>query len=167
VTTSIKKAAVVAPGASATSRAGDQAMVDVLNRISGRLESLETRLADVSSELVADVPSVDDVVASIKNSELGADITWIKKAISKVKQARVRVGCVVRDAAVACVIPCAVVVNVTRYDVVDCVTRAAAGVQGDEDGGGQGRVHRRGVDGWSVAAAAAAAAAAVQDAAAG
>jgi len=158
VTTSIKKAAVVAPGASATSRAGDQAMVDVLNRISGRLESLETRLADVSSELVADVPSVDDVVASIKNSELGADITWIKKAISKVKQARVRVGCVVRDAAVACVTPCAVVV---------CVTRAAAGVQGDEDGGGQGRVHRRGVDGWSVAAAAAAAAAAVQDSAAG
>ena len=85
VTTSIKKAAVVAPGAAATSRAGDLAMVDVLNRISGRLESLETRLADVSSELVADVPSVDEVVASIKNSELGADITWIKKAISKVR----------------------------------------------------------------------------------
>ncbi len=83
VTTSVKKAAVIAPAA-ATSRAGDQAMVEALNRISGRLEALETRLTDVSNELSADAPSVDDVVASIKHSELGSDITWIKKAISKV-----------------------------------------------------------------------------------
>lgn len=83
VTASVKKAAVVAPAAGST-RAGDQAMVDALNRISGRLEALETRLTDVSNELSADAPSVDDVVASIKNSELGSDITWIKKAISKV-----------------------------------------------------------------------------------
>ena len=38
----------------------------------------------MSNELSADAPSVDDVVASIKHSELGSDITWIKKAISKV-----------------------------------------------------------------------------------
>ena len=102
VTTSVKKAAVVSPGGNASSRAGDQAMAEALNRISGRLEALETRLTDVSAELAADVPSVDDVVTSIRfiglvvrcemsvcnciirNSELGSDITWIKKAISKV-----------------------------------------------------------------------------------
>jgi hypothetical protein len=83
VTASVKKAAVVAPAAG-TTRAGDQAMVDALNRISGRLEALETRLTDVSNGLSSEAPSVDDVVASIKNSELGSDITWIKKAISKV-----------------------------------------------------------------------------------
>jgi tetrahydromethanopterin S-methyltransferase subunit G len=84
VTTSVKKAAVIAPGAAPASRAMDQALVDAMNRINGRLESLETRLTDVTNELVADVPSVDDVVASIKSSELGSDILWIKKAISKV-----------------------------------------------------------------------------------
>ena len=84
VTTSVKKAAVIAPGQSSLTRSGDQAMVDALNRISGRLEALETRLTDVTGDLTSDVPSVDDVVNSIKNSELGSDITWIKKAISKV-----------------------------------------------------------------------------------
>ena len=84
VTTSVKKAAVVSPGGNASSRAGDQAMAEALNRIrfiglvvrcemsvcnciiSGRLEALETRLTDVSAELAADVPSVDDVVTSIR-----------------------------------------------------------------------------------------------------
>ena len=84
VTTSVKKAAVISPAQNGLTRSGDQAMVDALNRISGRLEALETRLADVAGDLASDVPSVDDVVNSIKNSELGSDITWIKKAISKV-----------------------------------------------------------------------------------